>query len=292
MANNRSAYSAVSVSIVIPAYNEEQHIAACLQSIAAQTVQPFEVIVVDNNSTDQTVAIARRFPFVKIVHEARQGVVFARDQGFNAARGSIIGRIDADSILTTHWVETVQTLFSNPSLDAASGIVHYRDVSWSAAFDAVDLLIRRYMATRMERSGEQFLYGVNMALRRSVWHTVRNDVCHERAFHEDQDLAIHLSERKKRIIFTQAMQTSISPRQAAAGPREFLQYVWSNSKVYDAHSQPSVRYINRVALAVSCLYVPIHIMYRGYNPKTGRFSFTQALGGDVSKRVSPLSETV
>ena len=111
------------VSLVIPVYNEESHLAACLDAIAAQTVQPFEVIVVDNNSTDQTVAIAQRYPFVRLLHEKRQGVVFARDRGFTAARGDVIGRTDGDSILAPDWVAEIHRIFANPTVDAASGIV-------------------------------------------------------------------------------------------------------------------------------------------------------------------------
>ncbi|HSX30121.1 MAG TPA: glycosyltransferase family 2 protein [Candidatus Saccharimonadales bacterium] len=282
----------VSVSVVIPAYNEEQHIAACLEAIACQTVRPFEVIVVDNNSTDSTVAIAHRYPFVTIVHEPRQGVMYARDAGFNAARGQVIGRIDGDSIVASDWIETIQTLFRDSSLDAASGAVHYRDVGLSQAFDTVDLKVRQYLSTRMQQSGEFFLYGVNMAIRRSAWRAVRQQVCHERRFHEDQDLAIHMSQRNQRIVFTPALKASISPRQAASGPQQFLQYVWSNPHVYVAHGRPSARYMSRVALFVSCLYIPIYFLYRGYNPATGRCSVRYALWNETTARVSPVSESV
>src|SRR5687767_1835934 len=92
------------VSLVIPAYNEESHLRACLDAVAAQTVRPFEVIVVDNNSTDTTVAIARSYSFVAVMHESQQGIVYARNAGFNAARGDIIARIDADTHLSPNWI--------------------------------------------------------------------------------------------------------------------------------------------------------------------------------------------
>jgi glycosyltransferase involved in cell wall biosynthesis len=64
----------LSLTIVIPVFNEQNHISACLEAIAAQTAMPDEVIVVDNNSTDKTVQIAKQFAFVKIIKEKRQGV--------------------------------------------------------------------------------------------------------------------------------------------------------------------------------------------------------------------------
>src|SRR5260221_7568754 len=91
------------ISIIIPAYNEEGHLPACLDAIAAQTLKPDEVIVVDNNSTDKTVEIAKKYPFVKLLNEKRQGLRYTRNTGLDAATGDVIGRIDTDSILSPKW---------------------------------------------------------------------------------------------------------------------------------------------------------------------------------------------
>lgn len=282
----------LTISIVIPAYNEEDQLAACLDAIAAQTVQPNEVIVVDNNSTDQTVAIAHRYPFVKVMHETRQGPVYARDCGFNASRGDIIGRLDGDSIIASNWVETVLGVFANPAVEAASGEVSYRDVGLSVAFDAIDKQIRNYLSKRMGGIGEQFLYGVNMAIRRTAWQQVSRQVCHARHLHEDLDLAVHLSRQGSRVVYERSMRVSISPRQAAAGASQFLNYVWSNQKVFTEHNMRSGRYIFRVALLVSSLYVPIHLLYKGYDPTKQRFSLPYLLANNITARVSPVSESV
>ena len=103
-----------SLSIIIPAYNEARHIKACLDAIAAQTEVPDEVIVVDNNSTDRTVEIANSYPFVTIMNESTQGIVFARNRGFNATTTDIIGRIDADSVLPIDWVTRVKAYYAEP----------------------------------------------------------------------------------------------------------------------------------------------------------------------------------
>lgn len=280
----------VRVSLVIPAYNEEPHIADCLDAIAAQTVKPFEVIVVDNNSTDRTAAIARSYPFVKLLREKQQGVVYARDCGFNAARGDIIGRLDADGQLAKDWVACVQQLFSDPGIDAASGIVGYRDVALSRWFNISDRLVRRYLSWKMSSVHESFLYGVNMAIRRTSWERVRAHVCHERRLHEDLDLAAHMSALKQRVVFATSMWATISPRQAAAQPYAFLQYVWANTAVCKEHNMASLRYMNQVALAVSCLYLPIHLMHRGYDPKSQRFSLAYALQNTDKARTSPVAD--
>src|SRR5437868_10767389 len=101
----------LTLSIVIPAYNEENYLKACLDSVAKQSLKPDEVIVVDNNSTDRTVEIAKRYKFVKVLYEKRQHQVFAQATGFNAAKGEILGRIDADSILSPDWAKKIIAAF-------------------------------------------------------------------------------------------------------------------------------------------------------------------------------------
>ncbi len=282
----------LTLSIVIPVYNEETQLAACLEAIARQTVAPFEVIVVDNNSTDRTVEIGARFSFVTLLHEKRQGVVFARDRGFDAAHGEIIGRIDADSLLPPDWVANVRRVFADPTVDAASGLLDYRDVGLKAAFDAVDGYIRRYLARRMGRMNEQYLYGGNMALRAEAWRAVRGEVCHIRYYHEDLDLAVHLAKLKRRVIFAPAMRASIAPRQAAAGIKDYWHYAWSNPKVYVEHHMHAQRYMYPIVLFVLGLYLPIHLMYRGYDPQRQRFSWAYLFKSAPPSRVSPVAESV
>jgi len=282
--------SRLRVSLVIPTFNEEAHIAECLEAIARQTVKPYEVIVVDNNSTDRTAAIARSYPFVRLLKESQQGVVFARDRGFNAARGDIIGRLDADGRLARDWVACVQSIFADPTIDAASGVVGYRDVAMPRWFNLSDRYVRHYLSWKMSAVHESFLYGVNMAIRRSSWHEVRPYVCHERRLHEDLDLAAHMSALRQRVVFTTSMWATISPRQAAADPYAFLQYVWANTAVCREHNMASLRYMNQVALAVSCLYLPIYLMHRGYDPASQRFSLAYALQNTAKARVSPVAD--
>lgn len=282
--------SRLRVSLVIPAYNEESCIGTCLAAIARQTVTPHEVIVVDNNSTDRTVEIARSYPFVRVITEQQQGVVYARDRGLNAACGDIIGRLDADSYLAVDWVAQVRQLFADASIDAATGIVGYRDVSFPALYNMGDRSVRTHTAKRMEAVNEQFLFGANMAIRRTSWLKVRASVCHERRFHEDMDLAVHMSRLGQKIVLAHTMWATISPRQAGAALRPYLQYVWSNATVFKTHNMRSLKHIRRMALIMSCLYLPVHITYRGYNPASQRFSLQYAIQNTIRARTSPLAD--
>ena len=99
------------LSIVIPAYNEAKYIEACLNSIVNQnTGMSFEVILINNNSTDNTVEVAKRFKDklnLKIINERKQGRGAARARGFEEARGEIILSADADTIVYKDWLETL-----------------------------------------------------------------------------------------------------------------------------------------------------------------------------------------
>ena len=100
------------VSVIVPAYNEEKLLGACLRSLTAQKCSiAYEIIVVDNNSTDKTAAIARSFQQVKVLYESTPNVVAARQKGLEAARGEIVACADSDSRYPTNWVTTIYDLF-------------------------------------------------------------------------------------------------------------------------------------------------------------------------------------
>ncbi|MGH7240874.1 MAG: glycosyltransferase family 2 protein, partial [Candidatus Saccharimonadales bacterium] len=68
------SHTHVRISLVIPAYNEESHLADCLEAALAQTMPFYEIIVVDNASTDGTAQVAARYEGVRVVREAQRGI--------------------------------------------------------------------------------------------------------------------------------------------------------------------------------------------------------------------------
>ncbi len=134
------------LSFVVPAYNEEVYLAACLNSILAQTHAvgiPAEIIVVNNASTDRTREIALSYSGVLLVDEPRKGLTFARQAGLNASTGELIANIDADSRLPEGWLEQVLVTFaSRPAMLALSGPLVYYDLTPRQC-----LLVRVFYAT-------------------------------------------------------------------------------------------------------------------------------------------------
>ncbi len=201
----------LTLAIVIPVYNEEDYIGDCLRAISAQTIMPDEVIVVDNNSTDRSAEIARSFPFVKVVKEKSQGIVFARNRGFDAACSDLIGRIDADTQLGPQWVETVKArALQIDEADAVTGPCEFYDASYPRFLFGFHRLI--YFWLSRVSFGHTILFGSNMFFYRSMWLRVRQDACKDNAIHEDMDLSTHIEESGGQVRFDTRLLATASAR--------------------------------------------------------------------------------
>ena len=86
------------VTLVVAVYNGEAYLREALESAVAQEFEPYEVVVVDDGSTDGTAAIARSFP-VSYLHQENQGPSAARNAGLAAARGELIAFLDGDDVI-------------------------------------------------------------------------------------------------------------------------------------------------------------------------------------------------
>jgi len=157
------------ISVVIPAHNEERYLGRCLEALRAQSypASRFEVIVVDNASTDGTAEVACRFG-VRVVREPRKGVARARQTGFEAARGGIIASTDADTRVPSYWLARIAAHFRvNPALGAVYGPVHWPDgrpvEQWALRYPVTWTL---WISNRV---GHSLWWGSNFAVRRDVF---------------------------------------------------------------------------------------------------------------------------
>lgn len=198
------------LSIVIPVYNEEDHIIPCLEAIAAQSVLPDEVIVVDNNCTDSSITIAKEFSFVRVVHESRPGIVHARNAGFNAATTDLIGRIDADTILPENWVKDAKEFISaNPDSLLTGGCYLY-----DLGFPRFSGWITENFSFRVNRVilGSYIAWGSNSVFRRQLWLDVKDKVIIDNDIHEDIDLGIHMVEAGYFIAYDPSRKVGVDSR--------------------------------------------------------------------------------
>lgn len=121
-------------SVVIPLYNKEKYIARTIRSVLEQTVQEFEIIVVDDGSTDNSVDEMKKFDDdrIRIVHQKNGGVSAARNRGIDEARYDLIVFLDADDFWEPDFLETVLKL-SNEYKDCSVFAVNYSILSYDGS---------------------------------------------------------------------------------------------------------------------------------------------------------------
>ncbi len=93
------------VSVIIPVYNEEKVIGACIESLLGQTYSDLEIIIVDDGSTDDTIEIVNALKVYKVLEQKHEGPGMARNLGAKHARGSILVFVDADMTFDKDFID-------------------------------------------------------------------------------------------------------------------------------------------------------------------------------------------
>lgn len=114
------------ISVVVPVLNEEENLQEALESLRAQRFRDYELIVVDNGSTDRSPEIARRYAD-RVIFEERKGWVWAVHRGFLAAQGEFLTSADADTLYPPDWLEKMVRALSRPNTVAAYGPMGFRE---------------------------------------------------------------------------------------------------------------------------------------------------------------------
>ena len=126
------------VSVVIPVYNAEPFLRATLASVFAQDYEPFEVLVVDDGSSDASGEIARTFPGVRYFRQENRGPSAARNLGVANARGELVANVDADDIIPPHKLTVqVRYLLEHPEIACVLGRQEWIDPPDELARDPV-----------------------------------------------------------------------------------------------------------------------------------------------------------
>jgi glycosyltransferase involved in cell wall biosynthesis len=183
------------ITVVIPCRDDADFLAECLAALEAQTHPADRVIVVDNGSTDDSAAVARRFG-AEVFEEQRVGIWPAAARGYDEAMrsGMIIARLDADSRPHSDWIaRLVRAFVAEPDLGVLTGsaefygstpLVHYLGEHWYIG--GGHYWIQKWL-------GRPLVFGSNFAMRSAVWERVRDRVDRDNAdIHDDLDLTIQL----------------------------------------------------------------------------------------------------
>lgn len=200
------------LSVVVPVKDDVEALDHCLELLDRQTVRPLEVIVVDNGSRDNPARVATRYG-ARLIGEPAPGIPAAAAAGYDAARGDVVVRCDADSRPPRDWLERIGATFAqDPSLTALTGSGDFYGLPrWRAVVQGRAYL-EGYYAAMHAALAHPPLWGSSMALRRERWHDVR-DVVHrwDPEVHDDVDLAFALGPHAV-IRYDRSLRVGVSGR--------------------------------------------------------------------------------
>jgi glycosyltransferase involved in cell wall biosynthesis len=211
------------ISVIVAAYNEEKLLPICLRSLRQQNFKlPYEIIVVNNNSTDKTAFIAKSFK-ARVVNEKQKGVIFAKQKGLMAAKSEIIAVTDADTHPPSNWLATIYRLLDQPKVVVVVGPAKiYDGPLWhkKLLFWFFKLVHFWYKLT----GGVLYCLGCNIAFKKAA--LLKHGGYDTRLSMGEDELGI-LSKLKQegQVIFEPKMTNSISGRRAYLGVGHFL-YEW------------------------------------------------------------------
>lgn len=202
------------VSVVVPVRDDAAQLDVCLGLLARQTRRPDEVVVVDNASSDTSAQVARRHG-ARVVQEPRVGIPAAVATGYDAARGDVILRLDADSRPGPDWVAHALDVLRDPTVDAVSGWGRF-DVPWGGLLASTYL--GSYYGLGELAAGHPVLWGSSAALRAEAWRRARLDVTRTADVHDDLDLAMALGPGT-RVVVDRSWRVGVSARSVRPGPQ-------------------------------------------------------------------------
>jgi glycosyltransferase involved in cell wall biosynthesis len=185
---SKKSHQNLSISLVIPAYNEHEYIGPCLE-YALRNGEWYidEIIVIDNASTDDTKKIAEQYDGVRVVTEHNKWLTFARQRGYKEAKGDIIAYIDADTHMPKWRAKRIKDTFeSDQKIWFLSGPYNYYDLWW---YKVGNRLYWRVFAYTNYLIFGYLWVGWNFAIKKSVLDQINWFDTNITFYGEDTDIA-------------------------------------------------------------------------------------------------------
>ncbi len=233
------------LSFIIPAYNEEHYLARCLDAITSAIGGPdramgrdadYEIIVVDNNSTDGTAAVVSRYHHVTLIREPRRGANRARETGFEASHGTLAAFIAADTEVEEPWLSRVEQSFAaDPDLVCVSGPFIFYDLpaltrALVKTFYGLSYLV--YLVNNFLIRNTSVIQGGTAVVRREALKKIGGHPGDLKFYGDDAELARRLRKAGK-VVFSFRFAMRSSGRRLAKegaftmGMRYGINYFWT-----------------------------------------------------------------
>jgi GT2 family glycosyltransferase len=187
------------VSVVVCSYNSAPTLDHCLASLAALDYPDYEVIVVNDGSTDETPSILARFPSVRAVHQENLGLSAARNAGLRAATGSLVAYTDADCFADPHWLTHLVHQFQRTDAAAVGGPNLTPEDGWLAG--CVAAAPGQPMHVLESDQVAEHIPGCNMAFRREALLAIDGFDVQYRKAGDDVDVCWRLQQAGYWITF-------------------------------------------------------------------------------------------
>jgi glycosyltransferase involved in cell wall biosynthesis len=160
------------VSVVVPFFDSERHIAECIESLLAQqdVGGPYEIILIDNGSTDGSPSIVARYPDLVVLEETKPGAYAARNAGIRRARAPVIAFTDADCVVAADWLRAIRAGMEDRDVGVLLGHCAYPPAASLGLrlLGAYENSKARYVTERCPPA-YHFAHANNMAVRAEVF---------------------------------------------------------------------------------------------------------------------------
>lgn len=271
------------LSVVVPAYNEAEALRGCLDSLLAQISAIDEVVVVDNNSTDDTAKVVEEFARVdekfRRVEAKQQGVMFARSVGFDCAHGELMARIDADSRVNPSWAQAILDFFGahGNTYEAGVGMCAAYDLPFQERFRRSHRGLTEQIRLKLaagESADTLRLFGSNMVITKSAWEAARPMSCMRTDVFEDLDLTLCIERNDVQIGLIPGADAAISGRRYLTPVGPYFRYCLRDQRTFKVHgfSDRRRKAIIQMLVVAMPFYLVHWIPFRAYDPSTESFS--------------------
>lgn len=164
------------VSVIVPAYNAEKYIEEAIQSVVDQAYQNWELIIVDDGSTDATSQIIASFEDKRIllIEQENAGVSAARNRGLSEVKGKYITFLDADDVLPPQSLKArVEYLESHPDVDLVDGYINVKDIDMKSTVRTYEPYYHGSLLPRLVALDSRVFFNVCYMFKSSVLEDIR-----------------------------------------------------------------------------------------------------------------------